>query len=233
MARPQRISPANVPQHIIQRGNDRHHIFAERADYEAYLTWLREAADKYGVAVHAYVLMSNHVHLLATPTVEGGTSRMMQTLGRRYVRYFNHRHDRTGTLWEGRFRSGLIDSEHYLFACARYIEMNPVRAAMADTPDRYCWSSYPGNGLGQRDAVITPHPQYTNLGKSAKQRQARYRELFDEVLSENTIVALRDSNRKGTALGSEQFKDRLENDTGRRIRPLKRGRPPRRSLGSG
>lgn len=232
MARPRRVCPANVPQHIIQRGNDRRDIFVAKEDYQRYLNWLRKVAEKYGVSIHAYVLMSNHVHLLATPTAAGATSSMMQTLGRRYVRYFNHRYDRTGTLWEGRFRSGLIDSEYYLLACARYIEMNPVRAGMVDTPEAYRWSSYRSNALGQADVTITPHEECRKLGRSRAERQANYRALFDELLSEHTIAALRASNRRGTALGSEQFKDRLEQETGYRVRGRPRGRPPRAKMGS-
>ena len=144
-----------VPQHIIQRGNNRQAIFACEDDYSVYLDWLKRAAEQYGLAIHAYVLMTNHVHLLATPDAEDSIGKTLQSLGRRYVQYFNRRYGRTGTLWESRYRATVIDSESYLLACSRYIELNPVRAAMVGEPGEYPWSSYRCNAMGQEDGLVT------------------------------------------------------------------------------
>ena len=147
MARLPRYAVPGQPQHVIQRGNNRSVMFLRPADYVRYLDNVRAACDQHGCAVHAYVLMTNHVHLLMTPTNAGGISRVMQSVGRRYVRYFNQSYQRTGTLWEGRYRAAAIDSEQYLFACYRYIERNPVRAGMVDDPADYRWSSHAANAL--------------------------------------------------------------------------------------
>lgn len=149
MARKPRLDLVGVPQHIIQRGNNRDICFVANDDYAAYTHWLQETSQKYDVAVHAWVFMTNHVHLLATPAVKGAVSKMMQSIGRRYVQYFNHTYRRSGTLWEGRFKSCLVDSEQYLLECYRYIELNPVRAGMVDEPSKYRWSSYCINALGK------------------------------------------------------------------------------------
>ncbi len=148
MARLARVAPVGVPQHIIQRGNNRQVCFAGEEDMKAYLHWLKEMSKKYQVDIHAWVLMTNHVHLLCTPWKENAVSQMMQSLGRLYVRYFNHTYQRSGTLWEGRFKSCLVQSERYLLELYRYIELNPVRADMVDKPSDYSWSSYAINALG-------------------------------------------------------------------------------------
>ena len=160
MARLPRIDLPGIAQHIVQRGNDRQSCFAEPGDYGGYLQELREAAMKHGCAIHAYVLMTNHVHLLATPQSEGAISRMMQAIGRRYVACFNARYRRTGTLWEGRYKAALVGSSRYALACYRYIELNPVRAHMVRTPTEYPWSSHGHNALGLKQALITPHCAY-------------------------------------------------------------------------
>ncbi|MBA8885076.1 transposase [Dokdonella fugitiva] len=167
MARLPRIEFADIPQHVVQRGNDRQPCFLEDADYRRYLRGLQEAALDHGCHIHAYVLMTNHVHLLLTPTTVGAVSRMMQQLGRGYVGYFNTAHHRSGTLWEGRFKSNLVDSERYLLTCYRYIEMNPVRAGMVEEPGAYRWSSYGHNASGGPDAIVTPHPIYLRSAKSS------------------------------------------------------------------
>jgi putative transposase len=164
MARQPRLDLPGIAQHVVQRGNDRHVCFAADTDYLRYLQELREASSKHDCAIHAYVLMTNHVHLLATPAATGGISRMMQAVGRRYVGSFNARDHRTGTLWEGRFKAALVDTDRYLLTCYRYIELNPVRAHMTDNPADYPWSSYHHNALGQFSPLITPHAQYTILG---------------------------------------------------------------------
>jgi putative transposase len=214
------------PQHVIQRGNDRQAVFFSDEDREAYLAWLLEAARKHGCAIHAYVLMTNHVHLLATPARADSLPRMMQSLGRRYVRYLNDAHRRTGTLWEGRYRAAPIDSDRYLMLCARYIELNPVRARMVRHPRDYRWSSYRANALGAADALVTPHALYLSLGRGKAERQASYRELFREKLTDEFIADLRLATNGGWALGDDAFKRRIAKRAKRRAEPLPRGRPP-------
>lgn len=142
MARLRRISPAGLPVHLIQRGNNRQACFGSLVDYKAYINWLKEYSRKYSVAIHAWVLMTNHIHLLCTPLEDEAVSKMMQSIGRRYVQYFNHQYKRSGTLWEGRYKSCLIEAENYLIEVYRYIELNPVRAKMVKDPSEYLWSSY-------------------------------------------------------------------------------------------
>ena len=164
MPRKPRFYIAGMPVHVVQRGNNRQPRFFDDADYSAYLKWLREAAEKYGCAIHAYVLMTNHVHILATPEDTNGISRMMQYVGRWYVPYINKTYGRSGTLWEGRYKSSLIDAANYFLACSRYIEMNPVRAGMVSQPWDYVWSSYACNAEGKADKVVQPHVLYNTLG---------------------------------------------------------------------
>ncbi|MGO1068695.1 transposase [Lysobacter sp. CA199] len=164
MPRSPRFDLPSVPQHVVQRGHDRLPCFVEEDDYVRYLQELDEASRKYGCQVHAYVLMTNHVHLLMTPAEAGAISRMMQVLGRRYVRGFNERYRRRGTLWEGRYKSCLVDSDDYLLRCYRYIELNSVRARMVATPEQYRWSSYRSNALGSPDALVKQHDVYRALG---------------------------------------------------------------------
>jgi putative transposase len=216
---------ADQPLHVIQRGNDRQAVFFSDDDREAYLAWLLAASRKHGCLIHAYVLMTNHVHLLATPALSHSLPRTMQSLGRRYVRYLNDAHRRTGTLWEGRYRAAPIDSDCYLMLCARYIELNPVRAHMVRHPRDYRWSSYRANALGAADPLITPHALYLNLGRSAAARQESYRALFREALGEDFIEDLRTATNGGWALGGEAFKRRIAKGAKRRATPLPRGRP--------
>lgn len=214
------------PQHVIQRGNDRQAVFFGDEDREAYLGWLLAAAHKHGCAIHAYVLMTNHVHLLATPVGAESLPRTMQSLGRRYVRYLNDAHRRTGTLWEGRYRAAPIDSDRYLMLCARYIELNPVRARMVRHPREHRWSSYRANALGAADALVTPHTLYLSLGRNAAERQASYRALFRETLGEEFIEDLRTATNGGWALGDAAFRRRIAKGARRRAEPLPKGRPP-------
>lgn len=187
------------------------------------------AAEKYGGLVHAYVLMTNHVHLLATGKEPGALSRMMQSLGRRYVRYVNSNYHRTGTLWEGRYKSGLVDSDRYLLTCYRYIELNPVRAGFAKTPGDYRWSSFHHNAQGVRDAVVAPHATYLSLGKSAAARQSAYRKLFQKPIGDD-IEAIRTHLTQGKPLGSETFKNQIEATLNRRVRLARLGRPRKKAL---
>jgi putative transposase len=198
------------PQHIIQRGNNRQDIFREEADYLFYLEKLTDAANTHQCDIHAYVLMTNHVHLLVTPYTENGIGKMMQALGRYYVQYFNYRYKRTGTLWEGRYKATLIDSEQYLLTCMRYIELNPVRAKnMVKYPSEYIWSSYQYNALGKQDPLVTPHLQYKRLGSTTEERQSKYRQLFRSRIAEMTLGEIRESTNKAWVLGSDQFKKKI------------------------
>jgi putative transposase len=174
MPRLPRFDLPGVPQHVMQRGHDRLPCFAGEVDYVGYRQELQEAALRHGCAIHAYVLMTNHVHLWVSPGGGGAVSRMMQMLGRRYVGGFNARYHRSGTLWEGRFKSCLVDSEQYLLRCYRYIELNPVRARMVEAPGSYPWSSYAVNAEGHADRLVTPHAAWLALDVDAASRRARY-----------------------------------------------------------
>lgn len=223
MARLPRYTPANIPQHIIQRGNNRQICFASSDDFGVYARWLDEGASKYGVDVHGWVFMTNHVHLLATPQDDDAISKMMQFLGRQYVRYFNRAYGRTGTLFEGRFKSCPVETERYFLACLRYIELNPVRAGVVTDPALYHWSSYPANALGKPITLWSSHPEYLRLGREPLARQARYRQLFESVMTIELISDIRQSAQRGLALGSEHFKNEIEALGGRRQRLLKPG----------
>ena len=225
MARLPRFFAPGVPLHVIQRGNNRETLFRQITDYQIYLDWLKEAAQRHECAIHAYVLMTNHVHLLVTPTDEESLPKTLQSLGRRYVQYFNTTHQRTGTLWEGRYRATLIESETYLFTCSRYIELNPVRAEMVSQPQDYRWSSYAYHATGQLNPLLTPHPLYQRLGSTAEARQQAYRALFRHHLSGETLDAIREATNKAWVLGNDTFKDRLAKKLERRVSPLPRGRP--------
>lgn len=225
MARLPRLTVPGYPHHIIQRGNNRQAIFAEREDYEQLLAILEEHAKRSGVAVHAYVLMSNHFHLLATPEDSEGIPQMMQAVGRQYVRYFNRRQARTGTLWEGRYRSTLIQAERYLLACMAYIDLNPVRAGMVADPADYPWSSH-ANYIGRRvDRLVTPHPLYWALGNTPFARDAAYAELVRAGLSMGQQQALTESALRGWALGERDYVAELQQRTSRRVVKAQAGRP--------
>lgn len=227
MARLPRICLPGIPQHVIQRGNNRQVCYASEEDFAMYAHWLREYAGKHRVALHAWVFMTNHVHLLLTPETENGISKLMQSLGRRYVRYFNHTYTRTGTLWEGRFKSCVIDAENYLLQCQRYIEMNPVRASMVASPEEYVWSSYRCNGLAQSSGLWTPHPVYQALGDTHEKRAECYRAVFRGHIGETLLKEIRRSVNQGMVLGNDSFRAEVERLSGRRTTQLKRGPKPR------
>jgi len=227
MARINRYFLPDQPLHVIQRGNDRQAVFFAEADYRQYLGWLGEAAAHAGCAIHAYVLMTNHARLLATPETAAGVPAMMQALGRRYVCHVNRRYRRTGTLWEGRYRATAIDSEAYLLTCHRYIELNPVRARMTADAAGYRWSSHAANAAGAADPLVRPHPLYLALGTIAAARQPAYRALFDVALDDGFIAELRAATNGGWALGSERFQRQIATALGRRVTPLPRGRRKR------
>ncbi|MFV2032426.1 MAG: transposase [Gammaproteobacteria bacterium] len=223
MARLPRFVIPGQPQHIIVRGINREPIFYRDEDYHFYLEKIQQACDKHQCEVHAYVLMTNHVHLLLTPYSERGMGKAIQMLGRYYVQYFNHANQRTGTLWEGRYKATLIDSERYLLTCYRYIELNPVRAHMVDHPSSYPWSSYGYNSLGGTDPIVTPHKEYLQLGVDIDQRQQVYRALFKSHITEKTLSEIREASNKAWVLGSSHFKQEIEQKLNRRVGPLAKG----------
>ncbi len=234
MPRRHRLCPPGLPVHVVQRGNNRQVCFASVADMKAYANWLHEGADKFGVDVHAWVFMTNHVHLLLTPHNPDSISRCMQYLGRYYVRYFNYRHRRSGTLFEGRFKSSIVQSRRYLLACQRYIELNPVRAGMVGDPADYTWSSYRAHAFGRTAKMWQPHPEYLALGNTAPSRRSAYRRFFAEQLPAKLITDIRDALNTGLVLGNDRFRQEVEELTGQRQQHLKRGpratksdRPPK------
>ena len=225
MSRLTRVAPVGVPQHIIQRGNNRQVCFASGEDMAAYVSWLKEYARKYQVAIHAWVLMTNHIHLLVTPHSEGAISQMMQAVGRQYVRYFNSSYQRSGTLWEGRYKSSLVETEGYLLEVYRYIELNPVRANMVISPADYSWSSYQCNALGKQSELLTPHERYLALGKNRSMRLTHYQALFNQPIETEILADIRRCVQSGLAIGNVHFKEQIEQLTGLRVSARKRGRP--------
>jgi len=216
------------PHHVIQRGSGRQPVFREAEDYLKFLEWLREAARQCQVAIHAYVLMTNHFHLLASPADASGMSRMMQWVGRYYVPFFNQKYGRVGTLWQGRFKATVIDSEQYLMTCCRYIELNPVRAGMVAKAADYPWSSYLHHAGVRPDPLVTDHPLYWALGNTPFDREAAYRALVEQGVAEEDVAALTEATLKGWAIGSEKFKSALARQAPRRVSKVKPGRPPRK-----
>ena len=225
MPRKPRICPIGIPQHVIQRGNNRQICFTSEQDFKAYAGWLKEYSRKFHVEIHAWVFMTNHVHLLCTPQKANAVSLMMQSLGRQYVRYFNFTYKRTGTLWEGRFKSCLVQTEEYLIQLYRYIELNPVRANMVNDPAEYIWSSYQINALGKASQLCTPHQVYLSINQNPQARQSSYRALFQHQLDEKMINDIRQATNKGMVIGSDTFKDQIEKLTGKSMHPKKMGRP--------
>lgn len=225
MPRKPRFNLIGIPQHIIQRGNNREPCFYSEQDYRRYLEDLTTTATKYDCRIHAYVLMTNHVHLLVTPMINHGISDMMQALGRRYVYYINNSYSRTGTLWEGRYKSSLVDSDHYLLSCMRYIELNPVRAKMVEHPGEYKWSSFNANAHGNADKVLSKHPTYLELGTEEEARMMAYRDLFRVHIDSDMLHEIRQSLNHELVLGRSYFKDRIEEITNRQTRMGKPGRP--------
>ena len=225
MPRRPRIKLAGMPQHLVQRGVNRSPCFFAEEDYHCYLHWLKEAAAKWRCAIHAYVLMTNHVHLLLTPSDVHGPAKLMQSVGRRYVQYVNRHYRRTGTLWEGRFKSSAVQAETYLMLCQRYIELNPVRAGMVNDPGQYRWSSYRSNGLGQDDGLITTHPVYLAQGLESDARRAAYRALFRSELDEAALDDIRLAISRSQPLGSSRFAAEVCAAAGVRRAHARRGRP--------
>ena len=233
MPRRPRQCPPGYPVHVVHRGNNRQAIFAGQADLKAYANWLRESAHELDVEIHAWVFMTNHVHLLMTPHAADAVSRCMQFLGRHYVRYFNRRYERTGTLFEGRFRSSLVQASDYYLACPRYIELNPVRAGMVTDPASYSWSSYQAHAFGRQAAMWTPHAEYLALGATEKRRRSVYRRFVADLVPDQQVTEIRRALRTGLVLGNDQVREQVEALTGVRHRHHRRGpRPAQRSGGS-
>ncbi|WP_127470958.1 transposase [Thiomicrorhabdus aquaedulcis] len=225
MPRKPRFFLPDVPNHVVQRGRNRDPIFFESADYYFYLDKLREALDKYEVALHAYVLMTNHVHLLLSSPTVNAISQLMQFVGRHYVPYVNKKYGFSGSLWEGRFKSSLIESECYLLACMRYIELNPVRAKMVYAPQDYVFSSYHANALSGPSLLITPHPEFTKLSDNPLVRGQCYAAFFNQALSDDILDNIRRGTASGTPVGAEYFKAKIESTLGRKVGQTHRGRP--------
>ncbi|MEO8020596.1 transposase [Polaromonas sp.] len=231
MARLPRLSLPGYPHHIIQRGNNRQAIFSAPADYQVLLDLIEEHAKKSGVAVHAYVLMVNHFHLLVTPEAADSLPRMMQAVGRRYVRYFNDSQGRSGTLWEGRYRSALIQAETCLLACMAYMDLNPVRAGLAPDARDYPWSSH-GHYVGLRnDKLVTPHSLFWGLGNTPFAREASYADMVRAGVPAEQQTALTKSTLGGWALGDADFVANLQPYIERRLVKTQVGRPPRKPTG--
>lgn len=225
MARLPRLVLPGQAHHLILRGNNRQAVVMDDADRRQFLDLLRDCARSHRLAIHAYVLMDNHLHLLATPEDELGLGKCVQSLGRRYVAWFNHKHGRTGTLWEGRYRATVIDSERYFLACMRYIELNPVRAGMCAAAEDYPWSSCASH-LGRRsDPLLSEHLLYWTLGNTPFEREAAYRALLEEGCAESERQRFTDATLKAWPLGSEAFLRSVAEQTQRRLEPLPRGRP--------
>ena len=232
MGRPPRLSVPGVALHIVQRGVDRQACFRGDSDYLVYLSFLARLSARTNCAIHAYCLMTNHVHLLLTPIDADACATLMRELGQRYVPYFNRRYGRTGTLWEGRFRSCLVESASYVLACYRYIELNPVRAAMVATPLTYRWSSHTANAGARDDALITGHAEYDALGADTAARHAAYRGLFDTSDEPSFLTAVRDATNGGYALVSDALKAELSLGGTRHIVRGKPGRKPAHDNGA-
>lgn len=209
MPRPRRFCPVGFPVHLIQRGNNRQPIFKNDGDRAAYANWLTEGAARYNVDIHGWVFMTNHVHLLLTPHGDNSLSWLMQLVGRLYVRRFNLNHARTGALFEGRFRTSVVQEDRYFLACLRYIELNPVRAGITRDPGDYHWSSYGTHARGVRARMWSPHELYLGLGSNDRRRQDAWRSLVREGLDVEVLAKVRETARTGQVLGSESFREKV------------------------
>jgi len=225
MPRKPRFYLPGVPAHIVQRGHSREPVFFEAEDYSAYLGWLQEASERYRCDIHAYVLMTNHIHILATPHEKNSISLMMQYVGRYYVPYINYTYGTSGSIWEGRYKSSLIHDEVYLLTCMRYIELNPVRADMVKSPGAYRWSSYRHNALGKDNELIKRHALYQSLGRTKAQRMDAYQALFKAHIDDETLGVIRASWQTGTPLGNDYFKQKVEAKLKCKVGQNRRGRP--------
>ena len=225
MPRKPRMYLPGIPAHVVQRGNNREPSFFAEDDYRFYLDRLGRALKRYRVQLHAYVLMTNHVHLLLTPEDETGISKAMSLLGQHYVQYINVTYRRSGTLWEGRHKASIVNADEYLLSCYRYIELNPVRAGMVESPDAYPWSSYRHHAWGEANPLIHDHPLYVDLGQTAASRQYAYRGLFRVDLTDKALHTIRRATHFNYPLGNGRFRDKIEATLKRQVGQAKRGRP--------
>jgi len=225
MARLPRLIVPQQPHYVIQRGLNGLAIFCDAQDHQAFLAWLRTAARQYKVALHAYTLLPGELHLLATPSDADGLGSMMQWIGRYYVPYYNQKYGRAGTLWQGRYKTSVVDADSYLLACSQYIEFAAVRLALAGSPEDYPWSSYPHHAGVRPDGAVTDHPRYWALGNTPFQREAAYIELAARGLAGADLRAIEAAVLKGWPLGSDKYKNELQHRMKRQVLPAKRGRP--------
>jgi len=225
MPRQPRYFIPDIPQHVIQRGVDHQAVFFESGDYELYLHSLDTAARRYECQIHAYVLMTNHTHLLVTPGCERSVPLVMQAMGRSYVQALNKKYNRTGTLWQGRYKASLVQDDRYLLTCHKYIELNPVRAGLVPAPGDYPYSSFAHNAHGSSDGLLTPHNTYESLAQTAEERWAAYRGLFSDSVASDMLSTIRDATNACLVLGDDRFKDQIEAMLGRSVRPGRSGRP--------
>ncbi|MEP3348690.1 MAG: transposase [Marinomonas sp.] len=232
MPRKSRFFLPNVPVHIVQRGASRTPVFFEDEDYKAYAFWMKEAAKKYNIAIHAFVLMTNHVHILLTAQYGSEVSLFMQHIGRRYVPFINHKYGRSGSIWEGRFKSSLVQSEHYFINVMKYIELNPVRANMVDRPSLYRWSSFHHNAGIKQFSFISAHPTYNALGRNVKERALNYSQRIEEALNVHEISSIQAAWQTGTPLGDDDFKEEIETQLKQKIGQDYRGRPSQKGSDS-
>ena len=225
MPRRPRVFLPGQPIHLIQRGHNRCQVFFGQDDAKAYLGWLQDAASKHGLYIHAYVLMTNHVHLLVSPASEQALPKALRDVNWHYTRHINAAHDRSGSLWDGRYKACIVEADTYLIACCRYIEFNPVRAGLAQGPASYRWSSHKANAEGATNPLLTPHPLYTKLGNTPADRAAAYREMCKAELPESTVHAIRTATNGGWALGKDAFAEKVGRHAGRNMAPRGPGRP--------
>jgi putative transposase len=225
MPRQARITLPHVPLHVVQRGNNRQACFFSADDYRRYLDWLAEHAEITGCRIHAYVLMTNHIHLLLSAEQADSPAAMMKALSQRYVQYVNRFHRRTGTLWEGRYRSSPVQEEGYFLTCQRYIELNPVRAGIVAHPADYRWTSYHANGLGISDDLVTTHSVYERLAPEKESRLAAYRALFAAEFPPGALEGIRQATAGNLALGHPEFAACISAAAGRRAARGAPGRP--------
>lgn len=229
MARRPRLYVAEIPYHIVQRGNNRNLTFSHDGDYIYFLRVLQEAKLKHSCFVYSYCLMANHFHLLLKPEGRDNISWLMKLLGAKYAHYFNKKYNRTGTLWEGRFKSSLIDEEEYFLACLHYIEMNPVRAGIVTSPELYRWSSYRMRAFGEKNPIIDLDPWYNSLADNDKERQLRYKKLFQDLVTESAYKLISEMEIKQGIVGAEGFKEKIEKLIHKDIIFRRPGRPRKKN----
>lgn len=228
MPRQLRFVVPGIAAHITQRGHNGADCFRRDNDYLLYLLHLRELSEKHGCAVHAYCLMTNHVHILLTPSSQQACTNLMRDLGQRYVQYFNRQYGRIGTLWQGRYWANIAQSARYVLGCYRYIERNPVQARVVNSPGAYPWSSYAANTGARQDGLITPHAEYLALGSDAERRHACYARLVEDAMEPSLLQEIGEAMSTGYPLASDAFKADLAARLGRKTEPGKPGRPERK-----